>query len=134
MPSKTTKDPENPIPERIVERMAAKNQNFAQAAREIGTTQAALQYVVNRGRGLGRDLAPRFAVYLGIDESDLFQMAGLAPSEAKPDEGIYEKQIRALFRRATPQQKKQIVDVANIILSGGAPSQSGQRKPRGSES
>lgn len=80
MPSKTTKDPENPIPERIVERMAAKNQNFAQAAREIGTTQAALQYIVNRGRGLGRDLAPRVADYLGMDHGDLFKMAGLAPA------------------------------------------------------
>lgn len=135
MPS--TKDLDNPIPEWITERMKAKGHNLAEAAREIDARDAAVKNIITRSKGLGKDLAPRIARYLEIDEAELFRIAGLAPGEVNADEGIYEKQIRTLFRRATSQQKKQIVDVANIILRNGESpqaTQSGQRKARGSES
>jgi len=116
MPS--SKDLDNPIPDRILERMAKKNQNFAEAAREIGTTQAALQYVVNRERGLGKELAPRIATYLGMDEGELFRLAGLAPGNDETSDDYHESQLRLLFKQATPQQRQQIVDVASIIIRG----------------
>jgi len=99
--------------------MTENNHKPAAAARAIGTTQSALRDFLDRKKSLGDSLAPRIAKYLGMPELDLFQAAGLAPTPNDQPSDYYEARIREMFSRATEQQKRQIVNLAAVILDNG---------------
>lgn len=128
MPS--TKDRDNPIPDLIVQRIAANKEKQADAARAMGIKQSSLKAIIEREKGIGRVMAPRVAAYLGIPVAEFFQMAGLAPLTDEDDLDFYELQIRELFKRATDDQKKKIVGMAELLVGNAKDNVSTKRKPK----
>ena len=129
MPS--TMDLDNPVPDLLLRRMGELGHTQAQAARAMHTTSTALSKITSRKSGLGVELAPRVAKYLGITNADLYRLAGLMPDDepvnAPADDDILTKRLRRLFAGADDELKNHILDVVRVVIDAAAPRKIGRK-------
>lgn len=112
-----TTHPENPVPEMIETEIERLRISRAEFARRVGTTQTAIDAVMDRRRALGPRLAVRLAAHLHLSQVQLFYLAGII---TEAPEGIAEtlamQRIRSMFASLDEGVQDEIADLAEFIV------------------
>ena len=113
----TTRDADNPVPEMIETECKRLRISRAEIARRVGTTQTAIDQIIERRRALGPALAVRLAAHLHLSQAQMFALAGII---TEPQEDVREtralQRVRSLFNAVDEGEQNEIADLAEFII------------------